>query len=93
MFTKPLTRQSITTLGTSQDSDSITRLLVAAAVNSRFCTTLLADPQHAVRAGFGGEGFPLSRPTFEALASIRASSLSEFALMLNEMLAGPHLPN
>jgi len=62
MFTKPLTRQSISTLDTSKDSDSITRLLVAAAVNPRFCATLLANPQHAVKSGFGGEGFPLSRP-------------------------------
>jgi len=86
MFTKPLTRQSIRTLDTSKDSDSITRLLVAAAVNPRFCATLLADPQHAVRAGFGGEGFPLSETTFEALVSIRASTLPEFAVKLNEML-------
>lgn len=89
MFTKPLTRQSITTFDPSKDSDSITRLLVAAAVNPRFCATLLADPQHAVRAGFGGEGFPLSRPTFDALASIRAATLPEFAIKLNEMLTGP----
>ena len=93
MFTKPLTRQSISTLDTSKDSDSITRLLVAAAVNPRFCATLLANPQHAVKSGFGGEGFPLSRPTFEALASIRASTLPEFALQLNEMLASPLRPS
>lgn len=87
MFTKPLTRPSITTLDVSTDTESISRLLVAAAVNPKFCARLLSDPQRAVQAGFGGEGFPLSRPTLEALTSIRASSLPEFAFKLNEMLS------
>lgn len=90
MFTKPLTRPSITTVDVSRDTDSISRLLVAAAVSPRFCASLLADPRRAVRAGFGAEGFPLSRPTLDALASIRASSLSELALQLNEILATNH---
>ena len=87
MFTKPLTRQSVTTLDTSQDADSITRLLIAAAVSSRFCASLLTNPQHTVQAGFGGESFPVSQPTMNVLASIRASTLPEFAGKLNEMLA------
>jgi hypothetical protein len=86
MFTKPLTRPSITTVDLSKDTDAISRLLVAAAVNPTFCARLLADPQQALKAGFGGEGFPLSRPAFEALISIRASTLPEFAWRLNEML-------
>lgn len=88
MFTKPLTRPSITTLDVSADKDTISRLLVAAAVNPKFCARLLADPQQAVQAGFAGEGFPLSRHTLEALASIRAPSLPALALKLNEMLSG-----
>lgn len=93
MFTKPLTRPSITTLDVSRDTDSISRLLVAAAVSPRFCASLLADPQHAVQAGFGREGFPLSRHTLDALASIRAATLSELALKLNEVLASHPRPN
>lgn len=89
MFTKPLTRQSITTLDVSKDSDSISRLLVAAAVNPKFCARLLADPKQALKAGFGGEAFPISRPTLDALVSIRASTLPEFALKLNEVLSNP----
>jgi len=87
MFTKPLTRPSITTLDVSKDTDSISRLLVAAAVNSRFCARLLADPRRAVQTGFGGESFPLSQPALDALISVRASTLPEFAFKLNEMLS------
>lgn len=89
MFTKPLTRHSITTLDVSKDADSISRLLVAAAVNPKFCASLLTDPQRALKTGFGGEGFPISQPTLAALASIRASTLSELAIKLNEILASP----
>ncbi|HLO15837.1 MAG TPA: hypothetical protein VK206_13475 [Anaerolineales bacterium] len=86
MFTKPLVRQPITTLDVSKDTDTITRLLVAAAVNPRFCTSLLTNPQRALKTGFGGESFPLSQPTLDLLVSIQASTLSEFALKLNEVL-------
>lgn len=86
MFTKPLTRHSIPAVETSRDTDSIARLLVAAAINPRFCATLLADPQYAAQKGFGGEGFPLSPSTLEVLGSVRASTLSEFACKLNEIL-------
>lgn len=88
MFTKPLTRHSIATLDTSKDTDSISRLLVAAAINSRFCATLLANPLQALQVGFGGESFPLSQITLDRLVSIRASTLPEFVLKLNEVLAG-----
>jgi hypothetical protein len=86
MFTKPLTRQPVATLEMSKETDSLTRLLVAAAVNPGFCTALLRDPQRALQAGFGGEGFPLSQTTLDRLSSIRASTLPEFALKLNEVL-------
>jgi hypothetical protein len=88
MFTKPLTRQPITTLDTSKDTDSITRLLVAAAINPRFCAALLTDPQHALQAGFGGEGFPLSQTARDRLGSIRVATLPEFVFKLNEVLTG-----
>lgn len=88
MFTRPLTRPSIT-LDVSDDADSISRLLVAAAVNPKFCTRLLSNPRQALQAGFGGEGFPLSQSTRDVLVSIRASTLPEFALKLNELLASP----
>ena len=88
MITKPLTRQTITTLDTARDTDSINRWLIAAAISPRFCTTLLEDPQHALQSGFGGEGFPLSPITRDRLGSIRASTLPEFVFKLNEVLTG-----
>lgn len=92
MFTKPLTRQPIATLEASKDTDSISRLLVAAAINPRFCASLLADPQHALQAGFGGEGFPLSQTVLNRLVGIQASTLPEFVLKLNEALANSPRP-
>lgn len=93
MFTKPLTRHSVTTLDVSKDADSISRLLVAAAINPNFCSRLLNNPHQALQAGFGGEGFPLSRPTLDAVTSIRASTLSELALRLNEILSNHSRPS
>lgn len=92
MFTKPLTCQPIATLDTSKDTDSINRLLVAAAINPKFCAALLTDPQQALQAGFGGEGFPLSETAWNRLGSIRASTLPEFVFKLNEVLAGSLCP-
>ena len=93
MFTKPLTRHSIPTIDTSQDTDSISRLLVAAAINPRFCAALLANPQCTVQRGFGGEGFPLSQSTLNVLGAVRASTLPEFAYKLNEMLGNTTRPS
>ncbi len=91
MFTKPLTRRPIASVDTSKDTDSLTRLLVAAAINPRFCAALLSDPQHTLQAGFGGEGFPLSQMTLDRVVSIRAATLSEFVRKLNEVLvSNPH---
>ncbi len=93
MFTKPLTRHSVTTRDVSKDVDSISRLLVAAAINPNFCSRLLTNPHQALQAGFGGEGFPLSGPTLHAVTSIRASTLSELALKLNEILSNHSRPS
>ena len=87
MFTKPLIRQPVAALDISKDTDSITRLLIAAAINPRFCTSLLTNPRHALQVGFGGETFPLSQTIFDRLVSIRAATLSEFVCQLNEVLA------
>ncbi len=92
MFTKPLTRQPVAALATSKDTDSIGRLLMAAAINPRFCAALLTDPHRALQAGFGGEGFPLSQTTLDRLVLIRASTLPEFVCKLNEVLAGSPRP-
>jgi hypothetical protein len=87
MYTKPLIHQPITTLDPSDDLGVIRRLLVAAAINPRFCMALLDNPRQTVRDGFGGESFSLSERTTERLSSIRAATLPEFIQQLNDNLS------
>jgi hypothetical protein len=87
MFTKPLTRQTITTHDVSADMGAIRRLLLAAAISPRFCAGLLRDPGVAVRCGFGGEQFQISDSTMSLLTSIRVSSLPEFVQQLDKNLS------
>lgn len=87
MFTKPLTRQSITTPDVSEDMSALNRLFIAAAINPRFCAGLLHDPRTAVRSGFGGEQFQISESTMSLLTSIRVSSLPEFIQQLDKYLS------
>lgn len=87
MFTKPLTRQRFTAHDPTEELSAINRLLVAAAISPRFRAGLLLDPSHAVRTGFGGEQFPLSESTLNALSSIRVSTLPEFIQQLDENLS------
>lgn len=87
MFTKPLTRQTLATHDLSKDMSAINRLLIAAAINPRFCMGLLHDPGKAIRAGFGGEQFQISEPTMNLMSSIRVSSLPDFAQQLDRSLS------
>jgi hypothetical protein len=87
MFTKPLTRQAITTPDLSKDMSAIRRLLVAAAISPRFCTGLLRDPGNAVQSGFGGEQFQISESTLSLLTSIQVSSLPDFIQQLDKNLS------
>lgn len=87
MFTKPLTRQTIVTHDLSDDINAIHRLLVAAAINKRFCAALLHNPAHAVESGFGGERFQLSERTLDLMTSIRVSTLPDFVQQLDESLS------
>lgn len=87
MFTKPLIKQPVTISDFSADMASINRLLAAAAISSRFRSNLLADPENALNAGFGGEYFPLSQRTQNLLISVRASTLPDFVRELDEKLS------
>jgi hypothetical protein len=87
MFTKPLTRQTVSTPDLSKDIRALNRLFVAAAINPRFCAGLLNDPSSAVRLGFGGEQFQISESTMNLLTSIRVSSLPEFIQQLDDNLS------
>jgi len=86
MFTKPLVQPSIAITDSSKDMASINRLLAAAAISPRFRSRLLADPGQALKAGFGGEYFPLSQPVREMLISIQASTMPDFVCKLDKKL-------
>ena len=86
MFTKPLVQPSIAVTDSSRDISSINRLLAAAAISPRFRSRFLADPGQALKAGFGGEHFPFSRPVWEAVTSIQASTMPDFVRKLDEKL-------
>ena len=87
MFTKPLVKSPVTISDFSEDIASINRVLVAAAISPRFRTNLLENPEQALKAGFGGENFPLSNQTQKLLNSIQASTLPDFVRKLDEKLS------
>ena len=57
----------------------ICRLLAAATVNPAFCRLLLDDPELALRTGYQGESFLLTRAERELVLSIGAASLEDLA--------------
>jgi hypothetical protein len=61
------------------------RILSAAVVNHHFRQMLLSDPGKAVSTGYSGEKFNLDREDRSRLASIRATSLAEFAAQLSQI--------
>ena len=60
----------------------ISRLLAAAVINKGFCDLLLSDPGLALAQGYQGEEFPLDFDQQALVLSIRADSLSDFALQI-----------
>ena len=59
------------------------RIMTAAVVNERFRKLLLSNPRLAIKSGYGGEAFHLEVEESERIASIKASSLAEFARQMN----------
>jgi hypothetical protein len=57
----------------------ICRLLAAATVNPAFCRLLLDDPEQALRTGYQGESFLLTRTERDLVLSIGAASLESLA--------------
>ena len=62
----------------------LSRLVTAAVVNRGFCDLLLTSPAAALAAGYSGESFHLAPEEWELVVSIRASSLTDFAIQLTE---------
>jgi len=66
-------------------SPEYSRILSAAVINSGFRQMLLKDPVKAICGGYSGEKFDLNSADKSRLASIRASSLAEFAAQLSNI--------
>lgn len=68
------------------------RILSAAVINARFRQALLSNPVQAVTTGYWGEKFQLGSEERQHLASIRATSLAEFATQLATPMSHASLP-
>ena len=66
----------------TSSSKEISRLVAAAVVNKGFCDLLLSNPTMAVLQGFHGEEFRLSEDERNLVLSIKAETLSDFAMQL-----------
>lgn len=62
------------------------RILTAAVINTHFCQLLLTNPGMAIASGYGGEAFHLPKEEKKRVASIRASSLEDFACQLTQSM-------
>ena len=71
--------------GRFESSQEYSRILTAAVISAQFRQLLLSNPGKAIAAGFGGEAFDLDNEDRNRLASIRATSLAEFASQLNSV--------
>jgi hypothetical protein len=65
------------------------RILTAAVVDGNFRRMLLSDPAKAISRGYGGENFNLVKEDRKKVASIRASSLADFARQLSNIQRTP----
>jgi len=74
-----------TTLSRSRAQLEFSRLMTAAVVNERFRKMLLRNPGLALASGYGGESFHLAREEKDRIASIRATSLADFASQLAQI--------
>jgi hypothetical protein len=71
----------------SNNSSGISRVFSAAVVNQQFRDMLLQDPNRALRNGYLGETFSLSKEEQDLIVSIRANSLSDLAKQVNRSLS------
>jgi len=75
-------KQERNTRTAAQFSQEYSRILSAAVFNARFRQALLNNPVQAVTTGYWGEKFQIGNEERKHLASIRATSLAEFATQL-----------
>ncbi len=69
-------------LASALPRQEISRILTAAVINESFRNLLLANPDQALSSGYRGVPFHLAKEERTRLASIRATSLAEFAAQI-----------
>jgi hypothetical protein len=67
---------------TSPYNGGLSRLVTAAVINRKFRDLLLTNPTTALASGYSGESFDLTPEERNLVLSIRASSLTDFAVQL-----------
>jgi hypothetical protein len=70
------------------DPGGLNRLFAAAVVSRQFRDMLLKNPEEALRNGYLGETFSLTKEERDLLASIRADSLTDLAKQVYQSLGG-----
>jgi len=69
-----------------ETSGEYSRILTAAVINLQFRQLLLTNPGKAIEGGYAGESFVLAREEKKRVASIRATTLSDFAAQLTQVI-------
>lgn len=64
----------------------MSKLFEAAVVNRQFCQLLLSQPEAALRQGYQGSSFDLTREEQALIISIRANSLPDLAQQVTAVL-------
>lgn len=62
------------------------RIITAAVINLQFRKLLLSNPEKAIDSGYAGEVFRLAYEEKSRVASIKATSLADFAMQLTQAL-------
>lgn len=92
-MTTPLVYQSLMHVDVTpvpRVSSGLSRVFAAAVVNKQFCDMLLRNPHEALRRGYLGETFSLSKEEQNLLVSIHAKSLSDLANQVNRSLGSQY---
>ena len=80
-------KQVITTTSPKRQlaSAEYSRIISAAVINHQFRQMLLNDPIKAISNGYSGEQFDIDNDEKNRLATIKASSLADFAMQLTQI--------
>jgi len=71
---------------TPRNLAGISKLFEAAVVNRQFCQLLLSQPEAALRQGYLGNSFELTREEQALIISIRANALPDLAKQVTTVL-------